>query len=169
MPTIPPEDPDSAQRGQWSIPTSETNMMATRFLLFASCLLLGSCIPAKIVTLSGEAGEHYEGHLAYDDPFSGTLRVEKGPGGERFSGRFVVVDRTATQQSQGTLLMPQVEQLPAMGSATNVSSGGVDATGHWFATGDKGSRMECQLLVGRGGHGQGECLHNNGKRYRILL
>lgn len=140
-----------------------------RTLLHACCLLLASCIPPKPVTLIGETGEQFIGHVSYDGPFSGTLTIDNGPSGEQFSGRFVVIDRTATQQSQGTVVVPQGTSLPAVGTATNVSSGGIDASGFWYAVGNKGSRMECNLSIGRGGHGHGICKHANGKSYRILL
>ena len=140
-----------------------------RALLTVSCLLLASCIPPRSVTLVGEAGEQFIGQLSYDDPFSGTLTIESGPGGEQFSGRFVVVDRTATQQSQGAFVAPQRTSPPAIGAATNVATEAVDASGFWYAVGNKGSRMDCTLSIGRGGHGHGVCKHANGKSYRILL
>lgn len=140
-----------------------------RALLIAHCFLLASCIPPKPVTLVGDTGEQFTGQVSYDGPFSGTLTIENGPGGEQFSGRFVVVDRTATQQSQGTVVVPQGTSVPAIGISTNVSTGGIDASGHWYAVGNKGARMECNLSIGRGGHGHGVCKHTNGKSYRILL
>lgn len=143
--------------------------MLGRVLLSVSCLFLASCIPPKPVTLIGENGEQFIGQVTYDGPFTGTLTIESGPMGEQFFGRFVVVDRTATQRSQGTVVVPQGTSLPAMGAATNVSSGGVDASGFWYAVGNKGSRMECTLSIGRGGHGHGVCKHVNGESYRILL
>ena len=132
-------------------------------------VLLSACIPSKVVTLVGNEGDQFVGSLNYDGPYSGTLTIEKGPGSERFTGRFIVVDRTAVQEHQGTLVVPQDNQLPAIGTVGGASSGKVDATGFWYAVGDKGSKMECELQIGLGGHGYGICKHSNGMEYKIVL
>jgi hypothetical protein len=121
------------------------------------------------VTLLGNDGGQFVGELNYDGPYSGTLTVEHGPNGERFTGRFVVVDRTSTQTTQGALVVPQGGQIPTVGTVGSASSGHIDASGFWYAVGDKGSKMDCTLEIGRGGHGHGTCKHINGAEYRIVL
>jgi len=143
-------------------------------LLFLACffLLVSGCVTqyvAKVVTIIGDDGNQYVGQLIYEGPYSGALTVENGPNGERFTGRFVVVDRTATQTSQGALVVPQNNQMPAIGSSTSTTSGDLNATGYWYASGNKGSKMDCILEIGRLGHGYGVCKHCNGVQYKILL
>jgi len=97
------------------------------------------------------------------------LSIENGPDAEAFTGRFVVVDKTSTQTSQGTLVVPQTTVMPALGVANSSSSGNVDAQGFWYGTGNKGSLLNCILQMGRGGHGRGNCKHSQGLEYEILL
>lgn len=138
-------------------------------LFVLSLLITGCAIASKTVTLIGNDKEQYIGRVDYDGPYSGILNIEVGPNGEKFTGRFVVVDRTTTSRMQGALVVPQGNQLPAVGSVGSTSSGGIDASGFWYASGDKGSTMECVLQIGIGGHGHGTCKHSNGREYRILL
>ena len=138
-------------------------------VVLLSITLVGCALPSKVVTLVGKEGNQFVGNLDYDGPYSGILTVEKGPNDEKFSGRFTVVDRTSVQRHQGSIVVPQGNQLPAIGVAGGSSSGEVDATGFWYAIGDKGSRMDCELIVGRGGHGYGVCKHSNGIEYKIVL
>lgn len=106
-------------------------------VLYVVCLLMAGCITPKVVTLVAETGQQFTGRVSYDGPFSGTLTVEEGPNSERFSGRFVVVDRTAVQQGQGTLVVPQNPSEPAVGVSTTASAGSVDASGFWYAVGSR--------------------------------
>lgn len=144
-------------------------------LFVLSLLITGCAIASQTVTLIGNDKDQYIGRLDYDGPYcisacySGILNIEIGPNGEKFTGRFVIVDRTATSRMQGALVVPQGNQLPAVGSVGSTSSGSIDASGFWYASGDKGSTMECVLQIGRGNHGHGTCKHSNGREYQILL
>lgn len=146
-------------------------MKIKRYLIFLLAISLSGCaaIPSKTVTLVGEEGNHFVGILNYDGPYSGVLTVENGPNGELFSGRFTVIDRTAVQKYQSSIVIPQGNQVPAIGAAGGSSSGNVDASGFWYAIGDKGSKMDCELIIGLGGHGYGVCKHSNGVKYKIVL
>ena len=141
--------------------------LRTFALVFLSATVT-ACIPAKVVTLIGADGPHYVGRLDYSDGFSGVLSIEKGPLGENFTGRYTVIDRTAVGNSQGTLVIPG-NPIPAIGVSGSSSSSNVDASGYWYAVGDKGSTMQCNLAVGRQGHGQGTCKHSNGNVYQIVM
>jgi hypothetical protein len=145
-----------------------------RFIKIRSLILvllsvtITACIPAKVVTLIGPDGPQYFGSLEYSDGLSGVLTVQNGPLGESFTGRYTVIDRTAVGQSQGTLVMPG-NSTPTIGATGSSSSGNVDASGYWYAVGDKGSTMQCDLVVGRQGHGRGTCKHSNGNVYQIVM
>lgn len=137
-------------------------------LVFLSAAV-AACIPAKVVTLIGPDGPQYVGRLDYSrDGLSGVLSVKSGPLGESFTGRYTVVDRTAVGSSRGTLVVPG-NPIPAVGISGSTSSGNVDASGYWYAVGDKGSTMQCNVAVGRQGHGQGTCKHSNGNEYQIVM
>ena len=136
-------------------------------LVFLS-VAVTACIPAKVVTLIGPDGPQYLGRLDYSDGLSGVLSIQNGPLGENFTGRYIVIDRTAVGQSQGTLVIPS-NSVPAIGTSGSSSSGNVDASGYWYALGDKGSTMQCDLAVGRQGHGRGTCKHSNGNIYQIIM
>jgi len=138
-------------------------------MLTTSLVACSTILPSKMVTLVGKEGDQFVGNVNYDGPYSGTLTIENGPNDEHFSGRFTVIDRTAIQKHQGTLVVPQGNQFPAVGTAGDVSSSNIDATGFWYAVGGKGSKMECELTVGLGGHAHGICKHNNGREYKIIL
>lgn len=141
--------------------------------LFVLFLLITGCATAFrkdiTVTLIGNDKELYIGRLDYDDFYSGILNIEVGSNGEKFTGRFVVVDRTATSRTQGALVVPQGDQLPVIGAVGSTSSGGIDASAFWYGSGDKGSTMECVLQIGLYGRGHGTCKHSNGREYKILL
>jgi hypothetical protein len=132
------------------------------------CIAVLGCIPAKTVTLIAPDGPQYIGRLDYSDGLSGVLSMKNGPLGESFTGRYTVVDRTAVARSQGMLVVPG-NPVPAVGASGGTSSGAVDASGYWYAVGDKGSTMQCTLVVGRQGHGQGICKHSNGRVYQIVM
>ena len=137
------------------------------FLLITGCATgFRKDIP---VTLIGNDKELYIGRLDYDNFYSGILTIEVGSNRETFTGRFVVVDRTARSSTQGALVVPQGNQLPVIGSVGSTSSGGIDASGFWYGSGDKGSTMECVLQIGSYGRGHGTCKHSNGREYKILL
>ena len=137
-------------------------------LLVLSLLIVG-CATTKPVTLIGNDKKQYIGRIDYNrDGLSGILTIEVGPNGEKYTGPFVVVDRTAISRAQGVLIAPQGNQFPAFGSMGSTSSGGLDASGFWYGSGDKGSTMECVLQIGIGGYGHGTCKHSNGLEYRIL-
>lgn len=146
-------------------------MGKTLSIWFAFSLIVGcaALIPPKVVTLVENGGHQFIGKLTYDGPFSGELVVENGPNNERFSGRFTVIDRTSTQKTQGTIVVPQNNQLPGVGSVASTSSGQIQADGYWFASGSRGTNMQCELKIGIGGHGYGVCKHSNGAEYKILL
>jgi hypothetical protein len=139
--------------------------------MIAAVISMTGCatIPPKVVTFVAPGKTPFVGKLEYDGSYSGTLSLQNGPDDEAFTGRFVVVDKTATQTSQGTLVVPQPTVMPALGVANSSSSGNIDAQGFWFGTGNKGSLLNCILQMGRGGHGRGNCKHSNGLDYEILL
>jgi hypothetical protein len=132
--------------------------------LLAATLQACLRIPPRPVSLVGPGGEVYAGKLNYRDGWSGILTVPVGPNGESYKGLFVVVDRTATSQSLGTVVGGGV-----VGSASGSSSASIDAIGTWHARGNRGSTMACTLQVGRFGHGTGTCQHSDGARYDISL
>jgi hypothetical protein len=78
------------------------------------------------------------------------LIFESGPNGEKFTGEFVIVDRTAisSQETQGSAVVPLgtlgTTQLSAVGTvrSRSTSSGRREATTFCYATGDKGSTWE---------------------------
>ncbi len=139
------------------------------YLIIISVLLLSGCIAAKKVSLIRPDGQIYSGTLSYDGPYSGNIVIKNGPNNESFSGTFVVVDKTAVKRNQGSLIVPQGNTIPAFGSTSGTSSGNVDASGYWYATGNNGSHMKCTLIIGIGGHGHGTCKHDNGAFYEIML
>jgi hypothetical protein len=129
---------------------------------------LASCIPAKIVTLISAEGNQYLGKIDYSDAFSGVLSIEHGPLGESFLGRYTAIDKTAVGQANGTMVVPS-NRMPAVGVSNATSSGSIDATGYWYAIGNRGSTMQCHLDLGRLGHGQGTCRHSDGHVYQIIM
>lgn len=146
-------------------------MKSIKVILFVFAVGLAGCgtIPSKVVTLVEHGNKPYIGKLDYDGSLSGALTVENGPDGEMFTGRFVVIDKTSTQTSQGTLVVPQTAVMPALGIANSTSSGQIDAHGFWYGVGSKGSLLNCILQVGKNGHGHGNCKHSKGIEYEILL
>lgn len=135
-------------------------------------LFLTSCatISPKSVSLMGDEGQSFTGKLEYADPFSGTITMGNGPAGESFSGTFVVVDRTAVSSSGGVLMAPSLNSAqPVFGGAQGTSSGAIEAWGIWHAIGAKGGHMNCELQMGRQGHGSGTCKHISGKLYKMIL
>ena len=107
-----------------------------RAFLFAICtsLLLTSCaamIYDKDVTLVNDGGTQYSGVIKYKDGYSGILTISEGPDGESFSGNFVVVDQTSVNTKKGSIIVPQNNQIPAVGGVTQSSSGDINATGYW--------------------------------------
>jgi hypothetical protein len=123
----------------------------------------------KTVTLIPKEGPPYTGEVVYKSGYSGIITIKHGPDNEKFTGEFVVIDRTATAQQKGTVMIPLKGQIPAMGTAEGVASGAIDAFSIWLAVGNRGSRMECKLQIGRGGHGHGLCKHSDGNEYEIML
>jgi hypothetical protein len=119
--------------------------------------------------LVDDDGNQFLGQLIYDGPYSGILTVNNGPAGEYFSGRFTVVDQTAVQRAQGSVVVPHGNQLPAVGTVGSSASGNVNASGYWYSVGENGTKMECVLNIGLGGHGHGNCKDNNDTEYKILL
>ena len=139
------------------------------FLLIYLFSIIGcASIPSKVVTLSDQAGFLFEGTLEYDGPYSGIITVQNGPKSESFTGRFIVVDTTSRSQQSGIIAVP-TNQMPAVGSTTKTSSGEVQASGYWYPKGNKGSTMQCELVIGKNGHGKGACKHNDGNFYNIIL
>ncbi|MCG7972054.1 MAG: hypothetical protein JBO36_15500 [Candidatus Thiodiazotropha taylori] len=137
-------------------------------IVLLAFILIAGCVPAKKVSLIRHDGKIFVGTLNYDGPYSGSVTIENGPNNEKFKGRYVVVDKTATKKSQGTL----VNQGPSsvtIGASSGNSSSKVDASGYWYATGSRGSHMKCILTIGVGGHGHGVCDHENGEVYDIML
>ncbi|MBW9271730.1 MAG: hypothetical protein K1566_18985 [Candidatus Thiodiazotropha sp. (ex. Lucinisca nassula)] len=131
--------------------------------------LLSGCIAAKKVSLIQPDGHVYQGTLTYDGPYSGDLVIDNGPNNIKYTGRFVVVDKTSINKKQGSVIVPQVSNLPAVGSTSSTSSGNIDAQGYWYAAGSDGSHMKCILSIGAGGHGHGTCTHENDSKYEIML
>jgi hypothetical protein len=134
--------------------------------LFSACAAL---IPEKSVTLINLAGEQYTGVIKYSDGYSGVLTIAQGPNGESFSGNFVVVDQTSINKKQGSIVVPQNNQLPAIGGINQASSGEINANGYWYGIGNKGTKIEGAMTIGIGGHGHGICKDNNGNSYKILF
>lgn len=135
-------------------------------------IFISSCysMPNKKVALFPKTGIQYTGELVYkEDGYGGVITIEHGPGNEKFTGEYVVIDRTASAQHQGALVIPQHGQLPAIGTAGGVASGSIDAFGIWYAIGGHGSRMDCKLQIGKAGYGHGICKHSDGSEYEILL
>ena len=142
------------------------------FILSLFVIGCASTLPSKNVTLIENGKAHYIGRIDYPsfDAHSGTLTIDFGPNGEKFTGPFVIVNRTAVSTTQGGAVVPLGNQLPAVGSVRSESSGRLDATGFWYAKGDKRSSMKCELQIGLFlAHGQGICKHNNGNQHEILF
>ncbi len=104
---------------------SKVSISAFVALLLVSCAV----IPSKVVTLVSTAGDQFLGNLKYSDGLSGTLTVMEGPNSESFSGPYSVVDRTAVQNSQGTIVVPK-SNMPTVGAASAFSSSQINATGY---------------------------------------
>ncbi len=136
------------------------------FLLITGCI--GDVNILRTVTLVGNDKETYSGLLDYNNK-NNILTVEVGPNREKFTGPFVIVDRTAYGQTQGRAIVPQGNLFPAVGSVGSTSSGNFDASGFWYGSGDQRSTMECVLQMGLNLHGQGACKHSNGLEYKILF
>lgn len=141
-------------------------MRLIRSLILVFTVVAAACVsfPPRSVSVVGPQGEIYVGTLTYHDAWSGTLKMPAGPGEESYEGLFVVVDRTATSQSQGTIVGSGV-----VGTASGAATAELRAAGTWHAKGSGGSTMICQLEVGRLGHGVGTCEHSNGDVFRIAL
>lgn len=141
------------------------------FTVFAPLLLM-SCtavIANKNVTMVDDKGIQYLGAIDYKDGYSGVLTISEGPGGESFSGKFVVVDHTSVSTKQGSIIVPQNDKLPAVGGAAQSSSGEIKADGYWHGVGNKGTTIEGTMTIGRGGHGYGICKDSNGYSYKIMF
>jgi hypothetical protein len=136
------------------------------FLVFAVTACV-SYVP-KTVTLSSSSEDSFSGILNYDGPYSGTITLN-GPSNESFSGRFVVIDKTAQASSQGSMVALTNNPLPSTAVFNSTSTGSLQAQGFWSAIGSKGSKMNCTLEIGRAGHGNGICKHSDGKKYQIML
>jgi hypothetical protein len=95
-------------------------------LLFINCAVL---IQDKDVTLITSEGTQYFGFIKYKDGYSGILTIPKGPNDGSLSGNFVVVDQTSVNRKQGNIVVPQNNQMPAVGGITQSSSGEVNAAG----------------------------------------
>ena len=89
-------------------------------LIFTNC---AGMIQDKNVTLINYEGDQYSGIIKYKDGYSGVLAIPNGPNGESFSGNFVVVDQTSINRKQGSIVIPQSNQIPAVGGVTQSSSG----------------------------------------------
>lgn len=141
-------------------------MRLIRGLVVVLAVVAAACVsfPPKNVSVIGPQGEIYVGILTYHDPWGGTLKMPAGPGEESYEGLFVVVDRTAISQSQGTVVGSGV-----VGTASGAATAELRATGTWHAKGSGGSTMICQLEIGRLGHGVGTCKHSNGGVFQIAL
>lgn len=140
-------------------------------LLVLSLLITGCAGVSRIsrtVTLIGNDGDHYIGQRICES-HNCMLTIEVGPNGEKFTGPYVEVDRTAYSQTRGGVMVPRGDQFPAIGSVGSTSSGSIDISGFWYGSGDKGSTMECVLQIGLGGCGHGTCKHSNGLEYKILF
>lgn len=142
--------------------------------LFAICisLLLTSCaamLNDKVVTIVGDGSRQYSGVIKYRDSYSGILTVSEGPGGESFSGNFVVVDQTSVATRQGSIVVPQNNQIPAVGGVTQTSSGEINATGYWYGVGNMGTTIDGTMTIGIGGHGYGVCKDSKGNSYKIIF
>jgi len=130
------------------------------------------------ITMMGNDKDVYNGRIdhycirnifgAGCDRSKGILTIENGPNGEKFTGNFIVVDRTGWSSTQGAIMVPIGNQPPAFGTVQSQSSGQYDATSYWYATGSKGSTMKCEMKAGRGTHGQGICKHSNGNEYEMV-
>lgn len=147
-------------------------MKKSFLIVFVLSLFLLSCaamIQDKEVSLIQSNGIQYTGVIKYSDGYSGTLSIVKGPNGESFTGKFVVVDQTSTKTKKGSIIVPQNNQIPAVGGITESSSGDINAIGYWYGTGNKGTKIEGTMRIGIGGHGHGTCRDSNGNIYKIIF
>jgi hypothetical protein len=148
-------------------------MRTAYLIMFCSSLFFLSCasfiIPEKDVILINLDGTQYIGIIKYNDNYSGNLTIFKGPNGESLSGKFVVVDQTSINRKQGSIVIPQNNQIPTVGGITQSSSGEINATGYWYGIGDKGTKIEGTMTIGVGGHGSGSCKDSKGNLYKILF
>tara|TARA_R100000656_G_C3882815_1_gene114827 strand:- start:23 stop:463 length:441 start_codon:yes stop_codon:yes gene_type:complete len=146
-------------------------MIDMKILIIALTIFAVGCataIPNRTVTLLGSGGELYQGVLAYDGPYSGTLTFNEGPQGESFSGRYIVVDKTSMKRSSGDLIAPSNGTIPVIGTASSSESGEVSAEGVYIAK-SKSGHIKCEISVGAQGHGKGTCAHSSGSTYDIIL
>jgi hypothetical protein len=146
----------------------ENGRNAKTLLALIMALFLSGCV-FKSVTLIGSEGIQYTGKIRYKDGYSGIPTIPQGPGGESFSGNYVVVDQTSINRIQGSMVVPQNNQMPAVGGISQVSSGQVNANGYWYGIGGKGTKIEGTMTIGLGGHGHGTCKDGNGKSYQIVF
>lgn len=141
-------------------------------VLFFLLFLFSACatfISNKAVTLINPEGGQYTGVIKYKDGYSGILTIAQGPNGESFSGNFVVVDQTSITKKRGSIVVPQNNQMPAIGGVNQSSSGEINANGYWYGIGSKGTKIEGTMTIGIGGHGHGICKDSNGNSYKILF
>jgi hypothetical protein len=145
-------------------------MKAAMVILSMIILGCGAMIPNSPVSMVGQDGTQYSGEIDYDDGYTGTLTIQSGPNGESFSGRFVVVDHTSTSmQGGGFLAQDNGMIIPSAGLLTGSSSGQVIATGHWHGIGSAGTQLTGEMVVGREGHGHGNCYDGHGNTYKIMF
>ncbi len=147
-------------------------MLKPTIILLLLTQFLYSCaavINDKDVTLIRNDSKQYTGSIKYSDPYSGILSINNGPKGESFSGKFVVIDQTATSTSNGTIVVPNNSQIPAVGGITKSSSGVIKATGYWFGKSNKGTKIEGRMQIEIGGHGHGTCKDSDGNTYEIIF
>jgi hypothetical protein len=148
-------------------------------LCILSLLILGcmASMPPTSVTMIGNNKDNYIGlidHICHRgmpgwcDRFNGTMTMDNGPNGEKFTGKFITIDKTAYGSTRGGAIIPMGNQSLAVASVQSQSSGRFDAVSYWYATGKKGSTMKCELQAGQGGHGQGICKHSNGLEYEMI-
>jgi hypothetical protein len=113
-------------------------------------ILLAACAShaPRSVSLVGPQGESFAGTLTYQDAWRGTLEIPAGPGGDSYTGPFVVVPSKSEPLSQGTIV-------PAGATASTY----VSETSNLTATvkGSRGSTLVCHVEVGRFGEQNGTC------------
>jgi len=163
-------------------------ILVVLLLCLCGCGIKTWDLNSEILLTKPNGTEKYSGHLVrimkldrfwgrfLGDLNNGTLVVNNGPGGEDFTGDFVVINKTpkSTSRGSGVLLNPiaQPGQIPIMGAASKSSTayGEANNSGYWYATGSGGSSMKC--LIGMDIElvtGQGTCEHSNGNQYEVLL
>ena len=122
--------------------------MKARILLPAILVVACATHAPRSVSLVGPQGETFAGTLTYQDAWRGRLEIPAGPGGDAYSGPFVVVPRKSEPLSQATIV-------PAGATPSTYASDSSDLTA--TVKGSRGATLVCHVEVGRFGEQNGTC------------